>query len=343
MNASSSPITPERILQFGWAYAPPLAIEAAVRHGVFDVLDAGPLTLAQTAAVTGTTERGLKAVMNLLVSLGLLDRTEDGCYALAPESSAFLVSSKAAFHGGLFRHMSSQLMPRWMQLSEIVASGKPAVSVNQESEGGEFFSDFVMDIFPLSYQAALTLAQHLAFGDTGDPVSVLDIAAGSAVWSIALAQSSPRVVATAVDWPEVLPTTRRSVARFGLTPRYTFSPGDLSNADFGRGHSVATLGHILHSEGPERSQELLRRTFDALAPGGTIAISEFLVNPERSGPVPSLIFAVNMLVNTDQGDTFTYDEIAGWLKDAGFVNPRTLEVSGPSPLILATRPDFHSQ
>jgi hypothetical protein len=342
MSASTSAVTPERILQLGWAYAPPLAIEAAVRHRVFDVLDAGPLTLAQTVAATGTSERGLRAVMNLLVGLGLLTRTEDGCYALSPESSAFLVSSKPAFHGGLFRHMSSQLIPSWMCLSDIVATGKPAVSVNQEGAGGEFFSNFVMDIFPLSYQPALALAHHLAFGDTGDPVSVLDIAAGSAVWSIALAQSSPRVVVTAVDWPEVLPTTQRSVTRFGLAERYTFAPGDLSQADFGRGHAVATLGHILHSEGAQRSQQLLRRTFDALAPGGTIAISEFLVNPERTGPTPSLIFAVNMLVNTDQGDTFTYDEIAGWLKRVGFVNPRTLNVPGPSPLILATRPESYN-
>ena len=45
-----------------------------------------------------------------------------------------------------------------------------------------------------------------------------------------------------------------------------------------------------------------------------------------------------MLVNTDTGDTFTFKEIAAWLAEAGFVTPRTLEAPGPSPLILANKP-----
>ena len=113
--------------------------------------------------------------------------------------------------------------------------------------------------------------------------------------------------------------------------------GDLLQADFGGPHQVATLGHILHSEGVERSRALLRRTHAALAPGGTIAIAEFLVDADRRGPMNGLIFAVNMLVNTEHGNTYSFDEIAGWLTEAGFTNPRQLPGPGPSPLILATR------
>ena len=80
------------------------------------------------------------------------------------------------------------------------------------------------------------------------------------------------------------------------------------------------------------------KTFHALAPKGTIAIAEFLVNPERTGPLNGLFFAVNMLVNTDCGDTYSFEEISGWLGEAGFINPRTLDAPGPSPLILATKP-----
>jgi hypothetical protein len=143
---------------------------------------------------------------------------------------------------------------------------------------------------------------------------------------------------TAVDWPEVIAVTRKTVARFGLMKRFQFVAGDLLMADFGRNHAVATLGHILHSEGEERSRALLRKTFDALASGGTIAVAEFLVNDERTEPLVGLLFAVNMLVNTDRGDTYSFGEISAWLAQAGFVNPRTLDAPGPSPLILATKP-----
>ncbi len=83
---------------------------------------------------------------------------------------------------------------------------------------------------------------------------------------------------------------------------------------------------------------MLRKTFAALAPGGTVAISEFMTNSERTEPLKALIFAVNMLINTEHGDTFPFTEIAEWLAEAGFENPRQLEAPAPSPLVLATRP-----
>jgi SAM-dependent methyltransferase len=336
MNTAS--VTPERIMQFTWGYIPPLVLEAAIRHRVFDVLEACPKTVKETAAATGASERGLRAIMNVLVGLNFLAKMDGGRYALTPESETFLVSTKHDFQGGILKHGSMELIPKWLHLNEIVRTGKPSVTVNEEGTGSEFFQKFVVDLFPINYPSALALANHLALGDSGEPVRVLDLAAGSGVWGIALAQSSDRVEVTAVDWTNVLPATERTVAGFGLTDRYTFVGGDLLAADFGRDHNVATLGHILHSEGEARSRTLLRKTLDALAPGGTIAIAEFLVNEDRSGPVVSLFFAANMLVNTDNGDTYSFEEIRGWLTEAGFTNPRLLEAVGPSPLILATRP-----
>ncbi len=332
---TSAPVTPERIMQFAWGYVPPLVLEAAVRHRVFDVLDGGPKTLAQVQKETGASERGLAAVMHALVGMNFLAKDKQGLFSLMPESSTFLVSTKPGFQGGLLRHGSEQLIPKWLHLNKIVETGRPATSVNLEEAGGDFFQQFVVDIFPLSYPAAQTLSRHL---NADAVVRVLDLAAGSGVWSIALAQGSEKATVTVVDWPEVIPVTRKTVGKFGLAERYSFIPGDLLQVDFGSGHTVATLGHILHSEGRDRSRELLKKTFQALAAGGTIAIAEFLVNADRTGPLNGLFFAVNMLVNTDSGDTYSFEEISGWLKEAGFVKPRTLDAPGPSPLILATKP-----
>jgi hypothetical protein len=331
--SSTAAVTPERIMQLAWGYVPPLVLEAAIHHRVFDVLDSGPKTLPEVQKETGASERGLGAVMNALTGLDLLAKDAQGRFSLTAESATFLVSSKPGFHGGLLRHGSKQLIPKWLHLNEIVMTGKPATAVNQEATGGDFFQQFVSDIFPLSYPAALALSRHLTHARR-----VLDLAAGSGVWGIAMAQGSANVTVTAVDWPEVIPTTRKTATRFGLADRFSFVAGDLLEADFGSGHDVATLGHILHSEGRERSRALLEKTFQALAPGGTIAVAEYLVNSERTGPVGGLFFAVNMLVNTDTGDTYSFEEIGSWLTAAGFKDVRTLEAPGPSPLVLATKP-----
>jgi SAM-dependent methyltransferase len=323
-------------MQFAWGYVPTMVLESAIHHRVFDVLDEGPKTLQETAAATGASERGLRAIMNVLVGLKFLEKDGER-YRLTPESETFLVSTKPSFQGGLLKHTSGHLIPRWLKLKEIVGTGKPAAAVNQEGDGSAFFQNFVMDIFPMSYPSATVLAKHLELEKRERPVRVLDLAAGSGVWGIALAQSAKNVTVTDVDWEGVLPATRGCVERFGLADRFTFIAGDLNSADFGKGYDVATLGHILHSEGETKSRALLRKTFDALASGGVIAIAEFLVDADRKGPVGPLMFAANMLVNTDEGDTFSFEEISGWLREAGFAEMRLLEAPGPSPLVLATK------
>jgi ubiquinone/menaquinone biosynthesis C-methylase UbiE len=335
--ATPAQVTPERIMQMAWGYVPPLVLEAAIRHHVFDVLDSGPKDIWEVQKATGASARGLTAIMDALVGLNFLSKDEQNRFALTPESSTFLVSTKPTFFGGMIKHCSEQLIPRWLNLNEVVATGKPVTPVNEEKSGGEFFHEFVLDIFPMSYGAAQALAAHMNYGSSGDPVRILDLAAGSGVWGIAQAQSSPRVRVTAVDWPEVIDVTKKTAAKFGLSDRFSFIEGDLLDVSFGSGHNVATLGHILHSEGETRSRKLLAKTFAALASGGTIAVQEFLVNKERTGPVNGLFFAVNMIVNTQEGNTWSFEEIGAWLEEAGFANPRLLDAPGPSPLILATK------
>jgi SAM-dependent methyltransferase len=330
-------LTPERIMQFAWGYAPTLAIEAAVRHGIFDLLDKGPLTAEQIARKTRASQRGINALLDLLVSIHLLQR-KGKRLALTPESAAFLVSTKPSFYGMLFGHISDQLLPSWLQLTEVVRTGRPAARVNARKQGAEFFAKFVESLFPLSFPAATALGGHLGIAKSRGPVSVLDIGAGSGVWGIGIAKQSPHVRIHAVDWPQVLKVTRRIAGKHGLANRLTTSPGDFFEADFGKGHRLATIGHILHSEGRDRSRRLLKKVFNALAPGGTVAVQEFVPDDDRSGPPNALIFAVNMLVNTEAGDTFTFREMSGWLRQAGFKNPRLLDVPAVSPLVLADKP-----
>jgi ubiquinone/menaquinone biosynthesis C-methylase UbiE len=334
--AKKKSLTPERIMQFAWGYAPTLVIEAGVRHGIFDLLDKGPLTAAQIVAKTGASQRGVKAILDVLVSFDLLQRNGQR-FALTPESATFLVSTKPSFYGALFRHISEQLLPSWLQITEVVRTGRPAVKVNAKKQGAKFFADFVESLFPLSFPAASALGKHLNISKASSPISVLDIGAGSGVWGIAIAKQSPHVRIHAVDWPEVLKVTRRIADKHGLAEKLSTAAGDFFEADFGKGHRLATIGHILHSEGRERSQRLLKKVYDALAPGGTVAIQEFVPNNDRTGPPNALIFAVNMLVNTEAGDTFTFAEISQWLRKAGFKNPRLLNVPSVSPLILADK------
>jgi ubiquinone/menaquinone biosynthesis C-methylase UbiE len=335
--AEAGQVTPQRIVEMAWGFGPPMVIAAAVRTQIFDVLEAGPKTIQETAAATGASPRGLRAVMDALVGIGLLKRQAEQ-YALTPESAAFLVSSKPSYYGGFVAHLAGQILPNWLELSEIIKTGQPSTNLENEAGGADFFSKFVEDLLVVNYPAARALADAMAGPlGAGGAAKVLDIAAGAGVWGIALAEKVPNVQVTAVDWAPVTEVAKRVAKRHNVGERYRTVTGDILEADFGSGYRVATLGHILHSEGEPRSRRLLRKVRDALAPGGTIAIAEFTPNDDRTGGTIPLLFGVNMLVHTKEGDVFTFKQLAGWLTDAGFVNVRQLEVPGPSPLILAEK------
>jgi ubiquinone/menaquinone biosynthesis C-methylase UbiE len=331
MSATGGPaVTPERIMQTAWGFAPPLILAAGVDSRVFDLLDAGPKTLEELASASGSAARGLRAIVNALAGFQFLTKSADGKYA-------FLVRGKPGYLGGFVEFSAWSIVPRWQTLRENVRTGKPVFAVNQQETGDEFFQQLVEPIFNMSYPSTQVLGKALGIAGAANSVRILDIGAGSGVWGIGLAQQSPQVTVTAVDFPGVLNVTRRMTERFGLSERFSYVGGDFHDVDFGTGHTLVTLGHILHSEGEQRSRELLKKASSALAPGGTIAIAEMLVADDRSGPPMNLIFAVNMMAMTDSGDTFSFEEISAWLKEAGFGNFRKIEPGGPGAIVVADK------
>jgi ubiquinone/menaquinone biosynthesis C-methylase UbiE len=167
---------------------------------------------------------------------------------------------------------------------------------------------------------------------------VLDVAAGSAAWSLPFAQALPNARVTAVDYPEVTPVAREYARKFGVGDRYDYLEGDLRQLDFGqKAYDLVILGHIIHGEGAKWGKNLIRKSHRALKPGGTLAIAEMVPNDTRTGPVFPLLFALNMILLTSEGDVFTMAQYRQWLKQTGFTRIRTARIPHFSPLILATR------
>jgi ubiquinone/menaquinone biosynthesis C-methylase UbiE len=337
MSAAGTPtVTPERILQMMWGYAPPIILATAARLRLFDALEKGPQSAADVAARTGTSERGVRPVLNALVGLQFLTKDGKQEYSLTPESATFLVSGKPGYLGTQMQHVGQDLVPQWLTLPNILQTGRQARGVNQEA-GAEFFERLVVGLFPVNYPLAQAAGKALNVAAAAKPLKILDIAAGSGVWGIGIAQQAPGSSVTAVDWPNVLEVTKRFAAEHGMASQFSYIAGDIQAVDFGTGYDLAVLGHILHSEGEKNSRALLKKVANSLAPGGRIAIGEFLVNEERTGPPMGLFFAINMLVYTDDGDTFSFEQISQWLGDAGFSNPRRIDPGGPASVIVAQK------
>ncbi|HWN83449.1 MAG TPA: class I SAM-dependent methyltransferase, partial [Candidatus Udaeobacter sp.] len=155
-----------------------------------------------------------------------------------------------------------------------------------------------------------------------------------------LARAVPALTVVALDRSGVLPITRQVFAEHGVSDRLRELPGDHRQVDLGeQTYDAIFLGHILHSEGRPESERLIARCARALKPGGRLVIGEFIADEERASrdqPRP-LLFAVNMLLVTSEGDAFTLGEMSAWLRSAGLGRIETLPVPGASPVIVAER------
>jgi len=94
---------------------------------------------------------------------------------------------------------------------------------------------------------------------------------------------------------------------------------------------------ICHMLGPDENRDLLQRCFEALAPRGRVVIQDFILEPDKTAPKWAALFALNMLVATEAGNTYTEAEYATWLLEAGFQDVRRVRLPGPSGLMVGTR------
>jgi SAM-dependent methyltransferase len=312
------------------------SLVAAVELDVFSHIAAGKRTVKEIAGAAGASPRGMASLLDALTAIGYLRKTGER-YGLQPVSAACLVPGGKTYVGAM-AHALSLTWDAWKNLSEAVRSGRPAEAVNVAEKGKEFFPKLVASIFPGNFAASTVAVSRFSEKERRKIHKILDVAAGSGAWSLAFAMAIPQARVTAVDFPEMTPITQGFAEQFGVASRYEYLEGDLRQVEFGsKTYDLVILGHIVHSEGEKHGKELLRKSYAALRSGGRLLIAEYVPNDARSGPAMPLLFGLNMLLQTEEGNVFTLRDYRTWLRVAGFGKVTTIPVPPPSTVILATK------
>lgn len=327
--------TLESLKQISFAFFLSRTLAAGLQLGVFSHLAAGREAAADVAHAAGASERGTAMLLDALVGLQLVTKA-GGRYRLTPLSARYLVRESPDYLGAMMEEDS--LWESWGHLTEAVRTGRPPRRVEQQAEAERFFPVLIRSLHVMNREPARATARALGAGTARHGLRVLDVACGSAVWGIAFAEADPQARLTLQDFPAVLEHTRGYLQRAGVLDRCDFLPGDLKRVDFGADrYDVALLGNIVHSEGEASSRDLFARLHRALKPGGRVAVIDLVANEERTGPPFAVIFALNMLVNTEAGSTYTLSEYRRWLQGAGFRRVETADVGANSPLIIGVK------
>ncbi|UCG12371.1 MAG: methyltransferase domain-containing protein [Deltaproteobacteria bacterium] len=279
-------------------------------------------------------KRALTRLLDCLVVLRLLSK-EDGTYSTT-ERGELLSSKHPRTELPMVLHMSG-LWQMWGGLTETVRTGKNPERKPISERGKDSLKAFINAM----HVVGRTLSREIADSYNLEPFRrLLDIGGATGTYTMAFLEKNPNMTAVLFDLPDVIPMANDRLEEEGLLDRVELVAGDFYEADLPAGCDLALLSAIIHQNSPEQNIDLYRKIHQALVPGGKVLIRDHVMDADRTHPPQGAFFAINMLVNTEGGDTYTFDDIKEALEAAGFVEVKMVRKGEHMDcLVEARRPD----
>jgi precorrin-6B methylase 2 len=307
--------TKEEILNIAKGYQKATLLFAAADLDIFTTLNKKPMTAKAISAELDTDYRATSVLLDALVAMALLTK-QNAKYSVTPAAADLLCQTKPQSVLPMVRHHAN-CHRRWVQLPQITKSGKPvelSPSIRgQAADNAVFIGAMENSSRPVAAQIVEKL-QPLSFRN------LLDIGAASGTWTIAFLNALPKANATLFDLPDVIPMAEKRIAQAKLSDRVKFVPGDFYSDDLPPGADFAWLSAIAHQNSRSQNRELFAKIYHALQPHGTLVLRDIVMEKSRTQPPAGALFAVNMLVATEGGGTYTFEEYRSDLLNAGFKN-----------------------
>jgi hypothetical protein len=329
-----TPWTAEEILGLGRSYQGAAVLAAAADLDLFTALDRAPQGAAELARAIECDLRALTILLDSLVGLHLLEKSGNQ-YSLPAGLDAFLTPNGTQSILAMAQHQGHCLR-NWAQLSQVVKTGRRAEclpSVRGEAGDQEAFIGAMHNVSAPNADHIIRAVQPLQFGH------LLDIGGASGTWTIAFLRAWPSAQATLFDLPHVIPMAQRRLVAAGLDQRVRLVAGDFTSDPLPQGADLAWVSAIVHQNSRAQNRALFTKVRAALVAGGRIAIRDILMEEDRTQPVAGALFAVNMLVATEGGGTFTFAELREDLEAAGFAEVALLrQDDAMNSIVVATKP-----
>uniref|UniRef100_A0ABI0P1R3 Acetylserotonin O-methyltransferase n=1 Tax=Bos taurus TaxID=9913 RepID=A0ABI0P1R3_BOVIN len=296
---------------------------AACELGVFELLAEAlePLDSAAVSSHLGSSPQGTELLLNTCVSLKLLQADVRGgkaVYANTELASTYLVRGSPRSQRDMLLYAGRTAYVCWRHLAEAVRS---------EDERLQFMQG-LQDVWRL--EGATVLA---AFDLSPFPL-ICDLGGGSGALAKACVSLYPGCRAIVFDIPGVVQIAKRHFSA-SEDERISFHEGDffkdaLPEAD------LYILARVLHDWTDAKCSHLLQRVYRACRTGGGILVIESLLDTDGRGPLTTLLYSLNMLVQTE-GRERTPAEYRALLGPAGFRDVRCRRTGGTYDAVLARK------
>lgn len=328
----------ERIAGLMRGFMPTCVIGAAAELDVWAAISSEGDSLDMLADRLRCDRRGLAILLDALTAIELLEKDEDGIYHVDPAVRTLLTSETDQSDETMLpmvRHWMSVLRG-WSQLAWTVRGGVPAPRMPSIRGPIADRDAFLAGMHSLGRSLADPLVERLG---TLQFKHMLDVGGASGTWTFAFLRAVEGARGTIFDLPDAIGQARDRVEKEGMSDRVELVPGDFYQDPLPSCVDFAWVSAIVHQHGREQNRALFAKVFEALEPGGRIAIRDIVMDEDRTSPVEGAMFAVNMLACTETGGTFTFKELSEDLTAVGFVNSEFLiKDEGMCSVVIAIKP-----
>lgn len=281
------------------------AILTAIELDIFSKIHSGINDIKDLSRACKSSIRGMEALINYLISIELIKESDKG---LEISQNALILSSLYPKNKlGWFNHQKN-LYYKWYHLTKSVLKGKPA-------EGTFDYESFILamdqgkEIDPATLKT-LPLPEEF---------KILDLGGGPGTYSILFLENFPKSIVFLYDLPEVIKFNKKILPEKVLkNKRFKMIAGDFLKDPLGKGYDFIWLSSVIHSYGKGEIEIIFQKCSGTLKKGGKIFVLDFFLNDDKKGPPFSALFSLNMLVNTKNGRTYSFQEIEEILKNFGF-------------------------
>ena len=326
--------TRQQILDLMNGFRSACVIGAAAELDVWTVLAEHSLTAAQMAERLGCDLRAAGMLLDAVAALDLLEKRQER-YSVPLELRGWLVEGDPQSVLPMLRH-AANLVRGWSHLAWTVKAGVPAPRQASIRGAAADRESFIAAMHAISGPMAEDLVAQL-----GPPQfrHLLDVGGASGTWTLAFLRTVPNATATIFDLPDAIEQARQRLAGTEFERRVTLVAGDFYLDELPAGADFAWVSAICHQHSRRHNRDLFAKVYRALASGGRIAIRDVVMEPDRVGPREGALFAINMLVNTDSGGTFTLAEYAEDLQAVGFESPQlAVKHEAMNSVVVASKP-----
>ena len=339
MNQSGSPVDlgAERVNELARNFWYSAILRAGIKLDVFSLLENNTLTSQEVALRIGASPRYTQSFLDCCVVLELLDE-KDGNFINSSMTSRFLVKGKAAYVGDHALHHTNT-WASWGRLDEVIKEGKTLLPYETGYvDAATYWTDYMTGQHNRATSGqAHYLVQSL---DLREKRKLIDLGGGAASYSIALCDAYPQLKAVVVDQKEPLSIARPLVEENNLRDRITLLEGNFFGSQLGTGYDVCLISGIVLIKPEEDCRRLFKLAFDILEPGGLVVIQDYMRigdDPRRKRLDTLEDLYVLVVFDPGSGDR-EGAEVASWLKDEGFKNPKTIPLPTQLGLVTAEKP-----